>query len=104
MSPQSLGGINHANVDEYETSSTYCIPLQIWIDRPCGYPFRDDHDCGHYSFQQDFLPPNHLHWFHFMIDCMSIYSHDYVLKLSLLYYMIKHRGTYLDEMVNRWLH
>jgi hypothetical protein len=39
-----------------------------------------------------------------MIGCMLIYAHDYfVLDLSLLYYMIKHRGRYLDEM-SRWLH
>jgi hypothetical protein len=99
---------DHANGDEDEPSSTYGSPLQRWIDRACGYPFRqdfwDDQNCG-YSFQQDFLPPTHLHEFHFMIDYMSIYAHDYyVLNLSLLYCMIKHRGRYLDEMMNRWLH
>jgi hypothetical protein len=52
----------------------------------------------------DFLPPTHLHEFHFMIDYMFIYAHDYyVLDLSLLYYIIKHRGRYLDDMIN-WLH
>jgi hypothetical protein len=52
----------------------------------------------------DFLPPTHIHEFHFMIDYMFIYAHDYyVLHLSLLYHIIKHRGIYLDEMIN-WLH
>jgi hypothetical protein len=69
-----------------------------------GKDFQDDQNCG-FSFQQDFLPPTHLHEFHFMIDYMSIYAHDYyVLNLSLLYCMIKHRGRYLDEMMNIWLH
>jgi hypothetical protein len=50
-----------------------------------------------YSFQQDFLPPTHLHEFHFTIDYISIYAHDhYVLDLSLLFYIIKHRGRYFD--------
>jgi hypothetical protein len=39
-----------------------------------------------------------------MIDHILIYSHDYyVLELSLLYYRIKNRGRYLDEMIS-WLH
>jgi hypothetical protein len=39
-----------------------------------------------------------------MIDYISIYAHDhYVLDLSLLFYIIKHRGRYFDEMIN-WLH
>ena len=38
-------------------------------------------------------------------DYMSIYAHDYyVLDLSLLFHMIKHKVRYLDEMMNRWLH
>jgi hypothetical protein len=58
-----------------------------------------DQACG-YSFQQDCLPPTHLHELLSMIDHMLIYAHDYyVLNLSLLYYMIKHRGRYLDEMI-----
>jgi hypothetical protein len=86
MSLHSSGSNDHANGDENEPSSTYGSHLQRWIDRPYGYPFEqdfgDDQDCG-YSFQQDFLPPTHLHWFHFMIDYMSIYAHDYyVLNLS----------------------
>jgi hypothetical protein len=108
ISSQSSGSSDHTNGDEDEPSSTYDIPLQRWIDQACGYPFR--HDFGMiridgYSFQQDFLPPTHLHEFHFMIDYMSIYAHDYyVLDLSLLFHMIKHRGRYLDEMMNKWLH
>jgi hypothetical protein len=40
-----------------------------------------------------------------MINYMSIYAHDhYVLELSLLYYMIKHTGIYLEEILSRWLH
>jgi hypothetical protein len=58
-----------------------------------------------FSFQQYFLPLAHLHEFHYMIDYMFIYAHDYyVLHLYLLYYMINHRGIYLDEMMNTWLH
>jgi hypothetical protein len=53
---------------------------------------------------KDFLPPTHLHELLSMIDHMLIYAHDYyVLDLSLLYYIIKHRGRYLDEMIS-WLH
>jgi hypothetical protein len=63
----------------------------------------DDQSCG-YSFQHDFLPPTHLHEFHFIIDYISIYAHDhYVLDLSLLFYIIKHMGRYFDGMIN-WLH
>ena len=108
MSSQSSRSGHHVNGDEYDPSSTYDNPLQRWIDQACGCPFRkdlrDDQNCG-CSFQQDFLPPTHLHEFHFMIDYMSIYAHDYyVLNLSLFYYINKHRGRYLDEMMNRWLH
>jgi hypothetical protein len=40
-----------------------------------------------------------------MIDYMFIYARDYyVLNLSSVYYMIKHRGIFLDEMMNMWLH
>jgi hypothetical protein len=43
-----------------------------------------------------------------MVDYMSIYAHDYyVLDLSLLFHMIKHRGRYLDEQMVAlvvWLH
>jgi hypothetical protein len=40
-----------------------------------------------------------------IMDYMSTYAHDYyVLDLSLLFHMIKHRGRYLDEMMNRCLH
>jgi hypothetical protein len=93
MSSQSSGSENHANGDEYDPSSTYDSLIHIWINQACGF-----------SFQQDFLPPTHLHEFHFMIDCISIYAHDhYVLEFSLLYYMNKHRGGYLDKMIN-WLH
>jgi hypothetical protein len=94
-------------MNEDEPSSTYGSPLQRWIDQACGYHFQAGFPwmirVG-FSFQQDFLPPTHLHEFHFMIDYMSIYAHDYyVLDLSLLFYMIKHRGRYFDEMIN-WLH
>jgi hypothetical protein len=66
--------------------------------------FQEDDQVDGFSFQQDFLPPTHLHEFHFMIDYISIYAHDhYVLDLSLLFYIIKHRGRYFDEMIN-WLH
>jgi hypothetical protein len=70
--------------------------MKMSLDRACGYHFRqdfwDDQACG-FSFHQDFPPPAHLHEFHFIIDYMSIYAHDYyVLNFSLLYYMIKHRG------------
>jgi hypothetical protein len=90
--------------DEDEPSSTYSSPLQRWIDQSCGYTFRQDDQADGFSFQQDFLPPTHLHEFYFMIDYMCVYTHDYyVLDLSLLYYMIKHRGRYFDEMI-KWLH
>jgi hypothetical protein len=80
--------------DEYKPSFICGIPIQRWIDQACGY-----------SFQQNFLPPTHLHELFSIIDCMFIYAHDYfVLELSLLYYMIKNRGRYLDEMLSRWLH
>jgi hypothetical protein len=58
-----------------------------------------------FSFQHNFLPLTRLHEFHYMIDYMFIYAHDYyVLNLYFLYYMINHRGIYLDEMMNTWLH
>jgi hypothetical protein len=89
--------------DEDEPSS---IPLQRWINQACGYAckqeLQDDRDYG-FSFQQDFLPPTHLHEFYFMTDYMSFYAHDfYVLDLSLLFHMIKHKGKYLRSMI-RWL-
>jgi hypothetical protein len=89
--------------DEDDPSSTYGIPLQRWIDQACGYTLGRMMADG-FSFKQDFLPPTHLHEFYFMIDYMCVYTHDYyVLDLSLLYYMIKHRGRYFDEMI-KWLH
>jgi hypothetical protein len=93
-SPLSLqGAVIILSEDEDEPSSICGSPIQRWIDQACGY-----------SFQHDFLPPTHLHEFLSMIDHMLIYAHDYyVLDLSLLYYMIKHRGRYLDEMIS-WLH
>jgi hypothetical protein len=108
MSSQSSGSNNHTNGNEDEPFYTYGSSLYRWIDRSCDYPFRhdfrDDQSCNR-SFHQDFLPPTHLYEFHFMIDYMSKYSHDYyVPNLSLLYCMIKHRGRYLDEMMNIWLH
>jgi hypothetical protein len=42
-------------------------PIQRWVDQACGY-----------SFQQDCLPPTHLHELLSMIDYMLIYAHDYV--------------------------
>ena len=72
--------VNFSHIDE--TSSTYDSLIQIWIDHA--------YAC---SFQHGFLPPTHLHDFHFMIDYMPIYARDhYFLDLSLLYYMIKHKG------------
>jgi hypothetical protein len=101
---RSSGSSDHTNGDEDEPSSTYGIPLQRWIDQDCGYTFRQHDQDDDFSFQQDFLPPTHLSSFHFMIDYISIYDHDhYVLDLSLLFYIIKHRGRYFDEMIN-WLH
>jgi hypothetical protein len=93
-------------LSEDESLSIHGIPIHKWIDRACGYSFRkdlwDDQACG-FSFQQDFLPPTHLHEFHFMIEYMSIYAHDYyMLELSLLYYIIKHKGRYIDDMIS-WL-
>jgi hypothetical protein len=106
-SSQSSGSSDGVDEDEDEPSSTYASPLQRWIDRACGYTcrreFQDDRDCG-FSFQQDFLPPTHLHEFYFMIDYMSICAHDhYVPDLSLLFHMIKHMGGCLHQMI-RWLH
>jgi hypothetical protein len=50
------------------------------------------------------LPPTSMSCLS-MIDHMLIVTHDYfVLDLSLLCHMIKHRGRYLDEMLSRWLH
>jgi hypothetical protein len=113
VSSQHLGSDEILSEVEDEILSIHAIPLKIWIDRACGHPSRiylfkqdlwDDQTCG-YSFQQDFLPPTHLHEFHYMIDYMSIYAHDYyILNLYLLYYVVKHRGRYLDEMMNGWLH
>jgi hypothetical protein len=63
---------------------------------------RDDQDFG-FSFQQDFLPPTHLHEFYFMIDYTYFYANDYyVIDLYLLFHMIKHMGKYLRLMI-RWL-
>jgi hypothetical protein len=68
-------------------------PIQRWIDQACGYPF-----------QHDFVPPSHLHELHFMIDYIFIYAYDHVvLNLSLIWFIIKHRGRKFDEML-RWLH
>ena len=107
MSSQSSGRNNHANWDEDKPSFTYGMPLQRWIDWSCGYPFRkdfrNDHNCD-CSFQQDFLPPTHLHEFYFMIDYMFICAHDYyVLELYFVFHMIKHRGKCFHPMI-RWLH
>jgi hypothetical protein len=80
---------------EYEDklSSIRGSPIQRWIHQ----------DCVH-SLQQDFFPPTHLHELLSMINYMLTYAYDYfMLDLSLLYYMIKHRGRYLDEMIS-WLH
>jgi hypothetical protein len=104
ISSQSSTSSESLCIDEDEPSSTYSSPLQRWIDQSCGYTFRQDDRADGFSFQQDFLPPTHLHEFYFMIDYMCVYTHDYyVLDLSLLYYMIKHRGRYFDEMI-KWLH
>jgi hypothetical protein len=46
----------------------------LCIDQSCGYTFRRDNQSDGFSFQQDFLPPTHLHEFNFMIDYMSLYS------------------------------
>jgi hypothetical protein len=94
-------------VNKDELSSIYDRSLQRWVDQSCGYHFRkdslDDQSCG-YSLRHDFLPPTHLHEFHFMIDYIFIYSHDhYMLDLSLLFYIINHMGRYSDKMIN-WLH
>jgi hypothetical protein len=68
-----------------------------------GKTFKDNQDCG-FSFQQDFLPPTHLHEFYFMIDYIFIKANDYhVLELTLLFHMIKHRGKCLCSII-RWLH
>jgi hypothetical protein len=51
-----------------------------------------------------FLPPISMSFISFH-DYISMYAHDYyVLNLSLLYCMLKHRGRYLDEMMNIWFH
>jgi hypothetical protein len=50
------------------------------------------------------LPPISMS---FSFDYISIYAHDhFVLDLSLLFHMIKHRGRYFDEMLKRlhWLY
>jgi hypothetical protein len=90
--------------DEYESSSTYGIPLQKWIDEAFGYTFKQDDQVDGFSFQQDFLPPTHIHEFHFMTDYMCIYNQDYyVFELYFLYYMINHMGKYFDETIS-WFH
>jgi hypothetical protein len=90
--------------DEDGPSSRYSSPIHRWIDHSFGYTFRQDDRVDGFSFQQDFLPPAHLHKFYSMISYMSIYTHDfYVLDLSLLFHMIKHRGKYLHSLI-RWLH
>jgi hypothetical protein len=91
-------------LDEDEHSSTYSSPLQRIIHHSCGFTFRRDDRVDGFSFQQDFLPPTHLHEFYFMIDYMYVYAHDYYkLDLSFLFNMIKHKGRYFDEMIN-WFH
>jgi hypothetical protein len=96
--------IDHTIGDEDDPSSTYDSPLQRWIDQACGYTFRQHDQANDFSFQHDFLPPTHLSSFHFLIDYISIYAHDrYMLDLSLVFYIIKHRGRYFDEMID-WLH
>jgi hypothetical protein len=94
-------------VNEDESLSIYDIPLRRWIDHAYGYTLmQDDQDDGFY-FQLDFLPPTHLHEFHFTIDYISIYAHDnFVLDLYFLFHIIKHKGRYYDEMINQlhWLY
>jgi hypothetical protein len=98
------GSSDNLSEDEYELSSMYNIPLQRWIDQYFGYTFRKDDWADGFSFQQDFLPPTHLHEFYFMIYYMCVHTHDYyVLDLSLLYYMTKHKGRHFDEMI-KWFH
>jgi hypothetical protein len=90
--------------DEDDPSYIYGFPLHIWFDKTCGYTFRKDDQADGLSFQHYFLPPTHLHEFYFMIDYIHVYTHDYyVFKLSFLYYMIKSKGRYFDEVTN-WLH
>jgi hypothetical protein len=82
--------------DEDESFPISDSPIQRWMNQSYGY-----------SFQQNCLPPTHLYELLSMIDHMLIYVHDYyVLDLSLLYYIIKHRGKYLDEMISwlQWLY
>jgi hypothetical protein len=77
VSSQSSESSDHVSEEEDEPSSICGSPIQRWMDQACGY-----------SFQQDCLPPTHLHELLSMIDHMLIYAHDYyVLDLSLLYYM-----------------
>jgi hypothetical protein len=67
------------------TSSIRGSPFQIWIDRACGYTFRQDYrddQAGGFSFQQDFLPPTHLHEFHFMTDYVFIYCYPHFLGIT----------------------
>jgi hypothetical protein len=75
ISSQSSISSRSLCADEDEPSSTYGSPLQRWIDQACGYTFRQHDQADGFSFQQDFLPPTHLHSFHFMID--YIYSLEY---------------------------
>jgi hypothetical protein len=104
ISSQSSTSSESLCADEDEPSSTYSIPLQRWIDQTYDYTFRQNDRANGFSFQQDFLPPTHLHQFYFMIDYMCFYTHDYyLLDLSLLYYIINHMGRYFDEMI-KWLH
>jgi hypothetical protein len=82
ISSQSSGSNGALSEDDDEPLSMCSSPIQRWIDQACGY-----------SFHQDFLLPTHPHEFHFIIDYMFICAHGYyVLDLSLLYYIIKHRG------------
>jgi hypothetical protein len=83
ISSQSSESSDHVSEEEDESSSICGIPIQRWVDQACGY-----------SFQQDCLPPTHLHELLSMIDYMLIHIHDYyVLSLSLICFIIKHRGN-----------
>jgi hypothetical protein len=56
-------------------------------------------------FTARFSPSHPPPWVVLMIDWMIIYVHDYfVLDLSLLYYLIKHRGIHLDEIMRSFSH
>jgi hypothetical protein len=85
------------------------------MSQPLEYsPFHDSferwtkHSCGYVTWH-DFFPPSCVHELDFMInyDILHALTHAiFVPDLSLLWFMIKHRGRCYDTMLEwfHWLH